>query len=86
MADSKQKLKFDTKYEESPKQIKNREARNKARYDAVVAGKVKKGDKTKDVDHTIPLARGGSTDVKNTKVVSVKKNRGWRKDKKGYMP
>ena len=31
MADSKQKLKFDTKYEESPKQIKNREARNKTR-------------------------------------------------------
>jgi hypothetical protein len=40
---------------------------------------VKKGDGM-DVHHVKPLAKGGSATKSNTRVVSQKKNRGWRKD------
>ncbi|MEM5400789.1 HNH endonuclease signature motif containing protein [Paraburkholderia unamae] len=85
MKDSPQKKNYDTKYESSPEQIKNREERNKARYDAERDGKVKKGD-GKDVDHKKPLANGGSNSASNQREVTEKTNRGWRKGQSGYDP
>ena len=75
----------DVAYEDSPQQVKNREARNRARAAAERAGKVHKGD-GQDVDHKKPLIKGGSTDVANTRVVSEKANRSWRAGKSGYDP
>ena len=83
MKSSPAKLKFMAEYQKSPEEIKKREARNRARYAALKAGKVHVGDK-KEVDHKVRLAKGGSTDLSNTRVVSEKKNAGWRKGKTGY--
>lgn len=58
----------------SKKQKLQRAARNKARAEAVKAGKVKKGD-GKDIDHKKPLNKGGSTAKSNTRVQSASKNR-----------
>jgi hypothetical protein len=66
-------------YEDTPAQVKNREARNRARYDLEKAGKVHKGD-GRDVDHVRPLAKGGSTSTSNLRVISVHKNRGYPRD------
>ena len=41
-------------------------------------GRVKKGD-GKHIDHKVPLDAGGSTAKSNTRVVSAKVNKGWRK-------
>lgn len=72
-------------YHSKPEQIKNRSLRNKARADAASKGLVKKGD-GKDVDHKVPLDRGGSNDATNLRVTTKKVNRGWRKGKSGYNP
>jgi hypothetical protein len=58
----------------SAKQKKQRAARNKARAEAVKSGKVRKGD-GKDIDHKIPLNKGGSKSKSNTRVQSASKNR-----------
>ena len=79
------KRKYMAQYEESPEEIKKREARNKARYQAEKLGKVHKGD-GKQVDHMKPLGSGGSSDVSNTRVISTKRNEGWRKGESGYKP
>lgn len=57
-------------YHSTPKQIKNRAKRNKARK---VMG-LKVGDK-REVDHKKPLAKGGSNMKSNLRVVSRKTNR-----------
>ncbi len=54
----------------SPKKIKQRAARNKARSRAGL----KVGDK-REVDHIKPLSKGGSNGKKNTRVVSRATNR-----------
>jgi 5-methylcytosine-specific restriction endonuclease McrA len=61
-------------YHARPGQVKNRAARNKARATAASAGKVCKGD-GKEVDHKVPLSKGGSNSEKNTRVVSRTTNR-----------
>jgi hypothetical protein len=81
MKDSPQKLAYDKKYESSPQQVKNREARNTARRELEKKGAVKKGQ---DVDHKVPLASGGSNKPSNWDVKSEKANRGWRRGKSGY--
>lgn len=63
----------ETKWEDSPAQVKRREARNKARKKAEKAGKVQKGD-GKEVDH-LGFHRTGSLDKVPTKVVSKHANR-----------
>ena len=85
MKDSAQKLAYDKKYESSPQQVKNREARNQARRALEKKGAVSKGD-GKDVDHRTPLATGGSNKSTNWDVKSQTANRGWRKGKSGYTP
>ena len=75
---SKRELATKAKYNKKPSVQKKRVANNKARREALRVGRVKKGD-GKDVHHVRPLDKGGSTKKSNTKVVSKKTNRGWRK-------
>ena len=60
----------------TPAQIANRAKRNSARASAVKAGTAKKGD-GKEVDHKVPLSKGGSNSnsKSNTRVVSRATNR-----------
>ena len=69
------------KYHASPEAKKDRAARNRARAKAMKEGKVKKGD-GKELDHKVPLSKGGSRSVKNTRVVSRKTNRSYKRDAK----
>lgn len=75
---SKRELATKAAYNKKPSVQKKRVANNKARREALREGRVKKGD-GKDVHHVKPLDKGGSTKKSNTKVVSKKTNRGWRK-------
>lgn len=72
-------------YHGKPEQIKKRDQRNAARKEMEKKGLVKKGD-GKDVDHKVPLDRGGSNHKSNLRVTSQTANRGWRKGKSGYNP
>lgn len=65
---------YDTKYQDSKKQVANRVKRNAARR-AVVAAKGKAAVKGKDVDHKKPLSKGGSNSMSNLRVTTKKKNR-----------
>lgn len=63
----------ETGWEDSPAQVKRREARNKARARALKAGKVHKGDQL-ELDH-VGFHRTGSLMKVPTKVVSRHANR-----------
>jgi 5-methylcytosine-specific restriction endonuclease McrA len=57
-------------YHGKPEQIKNRSDRNKARRIL----KLKTGDK-REIDHKVPLSKGGSNDKENLRLVSRRTNR-----------
>lgn len=63
----------ETAWENTPAQVKRREARNRVRAKALKAGKVHKGD-DKELDHE-GYHRTGSLDNVPAKVVSRHKNR-----------
>lgn len=63
-------------YHSKPDQVKKRAARNKARAEMAKEGRVSKGD-GKDVDHKVPLSKGGSTGKSNLAVKSVHANRSY---------
>lgn len=63
----------ETAWEDSPAQVKRREARNKARAKATKAGKVHKHDGM-ELDH-VGSHRTGSLDHVPTRVVTRHKNR-----------
>lgn len=65
--------KQEASYEDTPAQVKRREARNQARREALRAGKVHKGD-GKELDHQGYHVSGSLRNVP-TKVVSRKTNR-----------
>lgn len=79
---SKAKLAYMTKYEARPEQVDKRVDRNRARRQAIAAGKASVGDGT-EVHHVDPLRKGGTTEG-STVVVPASTNRAWRKGKKGY--
>lgn len=72
------KAAYDKAYGARPEQKKKRAMRNAARRELEREGKVHKGD-GKDVDHKHMLKDGGSNARSNLRVVSEKKNRGWRR-------
>jgi len=71
-------------YQGTPEQKKKRAARNKARRQMEREGKVSKGDGM-DVHHAKPLAKGGSNDRSNYKVVAKSKNRSFKRTSKAKM-
>ena len=73
------KLKYMAEYQKSPENVEKRVDRNRARRHAIAEGKAKVGD-GKEVDHKVPLGKGGSDGKSNTRVVEASKNRGWRKE------
>jgi hypothetical protein len=60
-------------YKSKPEQIKLRVARNKARRQAIKDGRVEKGD-GKEIDHVIPLSKGGSNTKTNTRIRTKSQN------------
>lgn len=76
------KLAYQKKYNAEPANVNKRELNNAARAEAMRKGLVKKGD-SKDVDHKVPLRRGGGNADSNLRVQSAHANRGWRKNS-GY--
>lgn len=72
------KAAYDKAYGARPEQKKKRAMRNAARRELMREGVVHKGD-GKDVDHKRMLKDGGSNARRNLRVVSQKKNRGWRR-------
>jgi len=67
-------------YQGKPEQIKNRAKRNAARAEMVKEGRAHKGD-GKDVDHKVPLSKGGSAGKSNLRVKSVHANRSYKRQK-----
>jgi hypothetical protein len=71
------------KYQGTPEQIKNRAMRNKARAEAMKAGKVSKGD-GKDVAHVKAIDKGG-TNGHGTRVEPRSSNRSFARDAKSNL-
>lgn len=80
----KRDYKQENKYKAQPEQIKARVARNKARREAIEAGVVKKGD-NKQIDHKVPLSKGGSNEKSNLRVVHHSKNESFSRNSDGSM-
>lgn len=60
-----------------PAEIKKRAERVMARRQMIKEGKAHKGDGL-DVDHIKPIRDGGTNAPSNLRMLSVKRNRGWR--------
>jgi hypothetical protein len=75
--------KKEAQYEDTPEQVANRVARNKARRKLMKAGKVNKGD-GKDVSHKVAFDKGGSN-KQGVTVQSASKNRSFKRDTKGNL-
>lgn len=71
-------------YQGTPEQIAKRSQRNKARREMAkeVGAAALKG---KDVDHRVPIKKGGSNSRSNLRLQTPKENRGWER-KKGRGP
>lgn len=72
------------KYTSKPEVKKKRAEQNAARREMMQAGKVHKGD-GKDVDHRVPLSKGGSTAKSNLRVVSASTNRSFSRNADGSL-
>jgi 5-methylcytosine-specific restriction endonuclease McrA len=77
MKSSKQKLAYQAEYQKRPENVEKRVDRNRVRRQALAAGIVKKGDGT-EIDHKVPLDKGGSDAKGNTRVTTAAENRAWR--------
>ena len=71
------KAAYDRAFNARPEEKKKRAQRNAARARMMDAGRVSKGDGM-DVDHKMPIRRGGGNGVSNLRVVGKRVNRGWR--------
>lgn len=72
------------KYHGKPEQIKKRAKRVMARRKLEREGVVRKGD-GKDVDHKVPLAKGGSNSRSNLRAVPKSKNRSFPRTRNAGM-
>lgn len=59
-------------------------ARKQARRDLEKEGRVAKGD-NKDIDHVVPLSKGGSVGKSNLKVKTASANRSYPRTKTGAV-
>lgn len=75
---TKAALAYQKQYNAQPEQVNKREANNRARYAALKAGTVRKGDNLQ-VDHKKPLDAGGKDTPSNRRVVMRSTNEAWRK-------
>lgn len=66
-------------YKSKPEAIAKRVKNNAARREAIRNGTAKKGD-GKDVDHKVPLSRGGTNSKSNLRVVPASKNRSFSRN------
>lgn len=71
-------------YNSRPENIKKRSERTTARRQANAAGITHKGD-GKDIDHIVPLSKGGSNAKSNQRVVSASANRSFARNADGSM-
>ena len=71
-------------YTSKPSVKKKRAEQNAARREMQRAGLVHKGD-GKDVDHKVPLSKGGSTNKSNLRVVPASNNRSFSRNKDGSL-
>lgn len=62
------------KFQATPNEIAKRTKRVQARRELEKAGLVRKGD-GKEINHKVPLSKGGSNDRSNLEVTTRKKNR-----------
>jgi hypothetical protein len=72
------------KYQGRPEQIANRAKRNAARSEMEKKGVVSKGD-GKDVDHKMPIAKGGGNGSGNLRAVPKSENRSFARTKSARM-
>ena len=72
-------------YNRKPEVMHKRVLENKARRAALRAGRAHVGDST-SVDHIRALKDKGSGAPSNLRVVSARKNKGWRKGTSSYDP
>jgi len=56
--------------------------RHRARREALASGKVKPGQ---DLDHKVPLSKGGSNKPSNTRAMAPSKNRSFARNSDGSM-
>jgi len=71
-------------YQGKPEQIANRSDRNQARAAMVKAGKAHKGD-GKDVDHRVPISKGGTNSQSNLRVQTKSENRSYKRTSTGKI-
>jgi hypothetical protein len=71
-------------YQGKPEQIQRRSERTMARRAAEKAGLVSKGD-GKDLDHKLPLSKGGRNTPSNERVVSSGQNRSFARNPDGSL-
>ncbi len=71
-------------YNSKPEQRKNRSERTVARNQANADGRTSKGD-GKDLDHRVPLSKGGSSNKSNLRPVSRSENRSFSRNKDGSL-
>jgi len=72
------------KYNSRPEQRAARSERTIARNAANADGRTSKGD-GKDLDHRVPLSKGGSSSKSNLRAVSASSNRSFSRNKDGSM-
>jgi 5-methylcytosine-specific restriction endonuclease McrA len=80
----KRDYKQENKYKSSPEQIHARVIRNKNRLAGLKAGIVHKGD-GKEIDHKVPLSKGGAPDGSNLRVVSASSNDSFKRNSSGAL-
>ena len=76
---TKTKLEYQKEYNSRPENIEKRVQNNAARREAIREGRAKVGDGT-NVDHRVPLDKGGTNSKGNLRVVSESQNKAWRKE------
>jgi 5-methylcytosine-specific restriction endonuclease McrA len=72
------------RYTSKPEVIKKRTEQNKARRTMEKAGLVHKGD-GKDVDHKVPLSKGGTSSRSNLRVTDRTSNRSFSRNSDGSL-